>query len=187
MSEVAFAQLEQHPWWAPRYVIQHWLPANSTGWSAHDLRRTFSTRHNAMGVPPYVVEKMLNHTFSGVMGVYNHATYDAERRQALEAWSIWQVGVEASRKLLELVTGHEVVCEDRGHDRYGRMIGLCRADGVDIQAAMVRAGMAWAFVKYSRDYVQQEAEAKTDRLGVHEHGCEPPWEWRPANLGASRK
>lgn len=90
----------------------------------------------------------------------------------------WPAGIEASRKLLELVTGHEVVCENRGHDRYGRMIGLCRADGVDIQATMVRAGMAWAFIKYSRDYVQQEAEAKADRLGVHVHGCEPAWEWR---------
>jgi hypothetical protein len=53
------------------------------------LRRTFSTRINAMGVPGYVVEKMLNRTFDGVMAVYNHATYDAERRQALEAWSAW--------------------------------------------------------------------------------------------------
>jgi hypothetical protein len=32
---------------------------------------------------------MLNHIFDGVMAVYNHATYDAERRQALEAWSTW--------------------------------------------------------------------------------------------------
>ena len=42
-----------------------------------------------MRVPPYVVEKMLNHVFDGVMAVYNHADYDAERRQALEAWSAW--------------------------------------------------------------------------------------------------
>lgn len=42
-----------------------------------------------MGVPPYIVERMLNHIFDGVMAVYNHATYDAERRQALEAWSAW--------------------------------------------------------------------------------------------------
>ena len=42
-----------------------------------------------MGIAPYVVEKMLNHTFDGVMAVYNHATYDVERRQALEAWSTW--------------------------------------------------------------------------------------------------
>jgi integrase len=65
------------------------LTANAGGWSAHDLRRTFSTRINAMGVPVYVVEKMLNHTFDGVMAVYNHATYDAERREALDAWSAW--------------------------------------------------------------------------------------------------
>jgi endonuclease YncB( thermonuclease family) len=60
----------------------------------------------------------------------------------------------------ELVKDREVVCENCGYDRYGRMIGLCRADGVDIQAAMVRAGMAWAFVKYSPDYVEQESAAK---------------------------
>ena len=53
------------------------------------MRRTFSTRNNAHGVPVYIVEKCLNHSFDGVMAVYNHATYDAERRQALEAWSAW--------------------------------------------------------------------------------------------------
>lgn len=89
LSEVALAQLEAYPWEAPREAVQNWLTYNAEGWTAHDLRRTFSTRNNAMGVPPYVVEKMLNHTFDGVMAVYNHATYDAERRQALEAWSSW--------------------------------------------------------------------------------------------------
>jgi integrase len=89
LAELALAQLARHPWEATRDDVQHWLPANSGGWCAHDLRRTFSTRNNGMGVPPYVVEKMLNHVFDGVMAVYNHATYDAERRQALEAWSAW--------------------------------------------------------------------------------------------------
>ena len=41
----------------------------------------------AWASPPYIVEQMLNHILDGVMAVYNHATYDAERRQALEAWS----------------------------------------------------------------------------------------------------
>jgi endonuclease YncB( thermonuclease family) len=90
----------------------------------------------------------------------------------------WLAGIEAARKMRELVKGHEVTCENRGHDRYGRMIGLCRADGVDIQAAMVRSGMAWAFVRYSSDYVREEEQAKVDRLGVHAHGCEQAWEWR---------
>ena len=33
--------------------------------------------------------------------------------------------------------------------------------------AMVRGGMAWAFVRYSHDYVQQESEARATGLGVH--------------------
>ena len=45
---------------------------------------------------------------------------------------------------------------------------------------MVHAGMALAFVRYSRDYVQDEAAARAARLGVHAHGCSPPWEWRAA-------
>jgi endonuclease YncB( thermonuclease family) len=51
----------------------------------------------------------------------------------------WPAGIEASRKLRELVTAR---CRLR-EPWSGRMIGLCRADGVDIEAAMVRAGMAW--------------------------------------------
>jgi integrase len=84
LSEVALAKLDSHPWEAPREAAQRWLTESADGCTAHDLGRTFSTRNNGMGVPPYVVEKMLNHTFDGVMAVYNHAAYDAERRQALE-------------------------------------------------------------------------------------------------------
>jgi endonuclease YncB( thermonuclease family) len=48
---------------------------------------------------------------------------------------------------------------------------------------MVRSGMAWAFVRYSHDYVREEAEARSERLGVHAHGCEPAWEWRQDQRG----
>lgn len=89
LSDLALAQLEQHPWEATRDDVQQRLAANSGGWSAHDLRRTFSTRNHEMGVAPYIVEKMLNHSFTGMLAVYNHASYEAERRDALEAWSTW--------------------------------------------------------------------------------------------------
>jgi len=93
LSDLALAQLEAHPWEARREAVQLWLKNNADGWTAHDLRRTFSTRNHSMGVAPYVVEKMLNHTFDGMMAVYNHASYDAERRDALEAWSTWLNGL----------------------------------------------------------------------------------------------
>jgi endonuclease YncB( thermonuclease family) len=59
-------------------------------------------------------------------------------------------------------------------------VALCRADGVDIEAEMVRTGMAVAFVRYSRDYAVIEDQAKAEGLGMHGHGCEKPWDWRNA-------
>jgi integrase len=106
LSELALAQVEAHPWKIRREALQQWLRDNVKGWTAHDLRRTFSTRNNDMGVLPYIVEKMLNHTFGGVMAAYNHATYDAERRAALEAWSSWLMGfTDQPRDVVRLRTG----------------------------------------------------------------------------------
>jgi endonuclease YncB( thermonuclease family) len=68
-------------------------------------------------------------------------------------------GIEASHDLRSLTTATRSPARTVA-DRYGGMIGLCRADGVDIQAAMVRTGMAWAFVRYSSDYVHEEEQAK---------------------------
>lgn len=93
LSDLAMAQLDQHPWESTRDDLQHWLADNSGGWSAHDLRRTFATRLNGMGVAPHVVERCLNHMLAGVMGVYNKADYDTERREALEKWSAWLNGM----------------------------------------------------------------------------------------------
>ena len=42
-----------------------------------------------LGVQPHVIEAVLNHISghkAGVAGVYNRATYAAEKRQALDIW-----------------------------------------------------------------------------------------------------
>jgi len=43
---------------------------------------------------------------------------------------------------------------------------------------MVREGFAWAFTRYSVDYVDQQEEARRANRGVHAHDCVPAWEWR---------
>lgn len=56
----------------------------------HDLRRTAATGMAEIGVAPHVVEAVLNHisgTRAGVAGVYNRATYAAEKRTALALWA----------------------------------------------------------------------------------------------------
>jgi len=62
----------------------------------HDLRRTAASHMTSMGIPRLVVAKILNHIEPGVTRVYDRHSYDAEKRQALDAWG---------RKVLALVTG----------------------------------------------------------------------------------
>lgn len=59
-------------------------------WTLHDLRRTVATRMAELGVQPHIVEAVLNHVSGhkgGVAGIYNRATYDKEKREALNLWA----------------------------------------------------------------------------------------------------
>ena len=52
----------------------------------HDLRRTAATRMGEAGVSRFVIGRVLNHVEPGVTAVYDRATYDQEKRLALEQW-----------------------------------------------------------------------------------------------------
>lgn len=59
-------------------------------WVLHDLRRTMVTGMAELGVQPHVIEAVVNHISghkAGVAGVYNRATYAAEKRTALTLWA----------------------------------------------------------------------------------------------------
>ena len=59
-------------------------------WRLHDIRRTVATRMADLGVQPHVIEAVLNHVSghkAGVAGVYNRASYAAEKRAALDLWA----------------------------------------------------------------------------------------------------
>lgn len=90
----------------------------------------------------------------------------------------WEAGKEATKTMADLVRGRTIECFDVTQDRYGRTVALCFANEINLSLEMVRAGMAWAFVRYSSDYVVQEAEAKAAGLGVHGHQCERAWDYR---------
>lgn len=90
----------------------------------------------------------------------------------------WPAGRLAADRLAALTQAKAVECEGKGRDRYGRVIAVCKADGEDIGATLVREGFAWAFVRYSRDYLAIEQEARSENIGIHAHGCRPAWEWR---------
>lgn len=69
-------------------------------WRSHDLRRTFSTNLNKIGIQPHVVEACLNHVTGSqgrVASVYNKYHYLPEKTAALERWSNHLIGLVENR------------------------------------------------------------------------------------------
>ena len=90
----------------------------------------------------------------------------------------WMVGVEATAFLKSMTEGKEVSCSSHGNDRYGRMIGSCEVDGMDINREMVIAGLARAYRQYSERYLYEEHSAMRNKAGMWGGECMAPWEWR---------
>ena len=72
-----------------------------------------------------------------------HGIDAPEGRQSCERRGVtWLCGAEAGRALRGLVGDGPMRCDERGRDRYGRLISGCWAGGVDLNARMVATGMA---------------------------------------------
>jgi integrase len=99
----------QQPLGKPQVAAQRLMKVSGVTFVPHDLRRTAASHMTSMGIPRLVVAKILNHIEPGVTRVYDRHSYDAEKRQALEAWG---------RKVMALVNGES-----------GKVIPLQRTTG----------------------------------------------------------
>ena len=63
-----------------------------TGWTLHDLRRTFATNMQRLGVRLEVTEALLNHvsgTRAGIVGIYQRYQWLPEMREAILRYEAW--------------------------------------------------------------------------------------------------
>jgi endonuclease YncB( thermonuclease family) len=97
----------------------------------------------------------------------------------------WPCGMAATAELASLLRGRAVRCVPDGRDRYGRTLAECFADGENVNAHMVRRGYAWAFVRYSRRYVAEEAVARHEGVGIWQGEAMPAWEYRAQHRAAA--
>ena len=81
----------------------------------------------------------------------------------------WPAGSLATTRLQALTAGRPIVCQEKDRDRYGRIVAICRANGEDLAAIMVREGLAWAFTRFSVEYVDEQEEARRANRGMHAH------------------
>ncbi len=87
-------------------------------------------------------------------------------------------GEFATNELKKIISSGQLFCKKRATDRYGRSISICYVNGVDINSLMVKNGWALAYRKYSRDYIDEEKEAKDKNMGMWAGKFIAPWRWR---------
>lgn len=90
-------------------------------------------------------------------------------------------GGRAKAHLARLCFGRIATVEPVATDRFSRTVARVECDGRDAGHEMLVAGLAWRFVRYSRDPATgvAEAQARAARVGLwHDESPVPPWEWR---------
>ncbi|MFO1069715.1 MAG: thermonuclease family protein [Geminicoccaceae bacterium] len=139
-----------------------------------------------------VVYARTGDTLAGTVSVVDGDTLDLHG-QRIRLWGVdapesrqlcrvdgqpWRCGQAAALALSDHIGRRVVHCEELDTDRWKRIVARCRVAGDDLGAWLVGQGLALAFVRYSEDYVADEARARAGRRGIWKGTFAPPWEWR---------
>jgi len=96
----------------------------------------------------------------------------------------WQCGEQSKELLIRLHGSVGFYCDERNKDRYKRIIAQCfykdqqSGNMKDVNAELVRNGLALAYRRYSKDYIEAEEYAHQNKLGIWQGVFDKPWEWR---------
>lgn len=105
------------------------------------------------------------------------------RLEGIDAPELKQAfGMVSKQALSDLVYDKTVRLRVTGKDRYQRTLGNVFIGRSWVNLAMVEQGLAWHYVKYSKDekLSAAEARARSARLGVwRDKQPVAPWDWRP--------
>ena len=108
-----------------------------------------------------------------------HGIDAPERKQSCQTGaSDYPCGQNATRALDKLIGSSVVRCVEKDRDRYGRVVAVCHAGSTNLNAALVRQGWALAYRRYSKDFVDDEAEARRNKRGLWAGRFTAPWDWR---------
>lgn len=97
-----------------------------------------------------------------------------------KAGADYPCGKLARQSLVRLIAGRPVSCSGWQRDRYGRLLGDCRAGDTDLNRAQVQAGWAVAFGGFETE----EAVARAAKVGIWAGTFEEPQQWRDSHHDA---
>ncbi|WP_299502824.1 thermonuclease family protein [uncultured Roseobacter sp.] len=90
----------------------------------------------------------------------------------------WACGAWVTDQVTTLFAGRQAHCVAVDTDRYGRIVAQCDVRGQDMGEAIVSAGLAFAYRKYSNRYVFAEKGAAVRDVGLHASRVQNPSQFR---------
>jgi endonuclease YncB( thermonuclease family) len=103
---------------------------------------------------------------------------ETDQRCLDRAGKLWLCGIAAREAVSDLVANRPVRCQWSGMDIYRRMLATCWVAGENINRWLVRQGLALAYIKYSREFVEDEKQARDATRGMWSGVFIAPWDWR---------
>jgi len=91
----------------------------------------------------------------------------------------YSCGLAARAYLQRLINNQTVICRTLDKDRYGRDVAKCfNYEKLDINGQMVSSGNAIAYLFFSRDYADNQTNAKKKKLGIWAGQFTEPYQYR---------
>ncbi len=100
------------------------------------------------------------------------------RQVCTKAGAVWPAGAEARSWLVKHIADRTVRCLADATDRQHRAVATCYIGRENLNEAVVAAGWAFAYARYSRKYLAAEKQAEAAGLGIHAGSCQLPELWR---------
>ena len=90
-------------------------------------------------------------------------------------------GVLSKQKLVAKINHQKVNCKHISVDRYKRVVAECFVNSESLSRYLVKNGYAFAYRRYSDQFVQDEEYAKLNQLGLWKMKFDFPWDYRKKN------
>lgn len=103
---------------------------------------------------------------------------ERNQRCRLANGRFWYPGRQAAAWLVRFIASRPVSCQTRTTDRFGRALARCQVAGQDLGHALVSAGWAFAYHRYSERETAAETQARQARRGLWRGQCDQPEDWR---------
>ena len=90
-------------------------------------------------------------------------------------------GVTAKQILIGKIGNSKVECISEGKDQYKRILAECFVNNESLSSYLVRSGYAFAYRKYSKNFIPDEDYARINKLGMWSMEFDYPWDYRKNN------